>query len=193
MDSIPAQPRGERTREATDRKITQATLQIALSQGIGAITIEEVARQSGVAKTTIYRRYRNSDELLRTLRSLGSSRPDDAPVPEPTRENLYHLLGCMMNRFTALFGLKAVGMVLASDNEYFHHIIDNAIRPEEARFVEFIESGMRAGVFREGVDPRLLFATMLGSMLAGQALHDELADGWAEHMVGILWDGISAS
>ena len=59
--------RGERTREATDRKLMQATLQIAVDRGISGVTIEEVARRSGVAKTTIYRRYHNADELLRKV------------------------------------------------------------------------------------------------------------------------------
>ena len=32
--------RGERTREATDRKLMQATLQIAVDRGISGVTIE---------------------------------------------------------------------------------------------------------------------------------------------------------
>ena len=64
MTDTTATPRGERTREATDRKLMRATLQIAVDRGISGVTIEEVARRSGVAKTTIYRRYHNADELL---------------------------------------------------------------------------------------------------------------------------------
>ena len=62
--------RGERTREATDRKLMQATLQIAVDRGISGVTIEEVARRSGVAKTTIYRRYHNADEQLREISAM---------------------------------------------------------------------------------------------------------------------------
>ena len=53
MTDTTATPRGERTREATDRKLMRATLQIAVDRGISGVTIEEVARRSGVAKTTI--------------------------------------------------------------------------------------------------------------------------------------------
>lgn len=76
--------RGERTREATDRKLMQATLQIAVDRGISGVTIEEVARRSGVAKTTIYRRYHNADELLREISAmyLWSTRtPAQYPAP----------------------------------------------------------------------------------------------------------------
>ena len=68
MTDTTATPRGERTREATDRKLMRATLQIAVDRGISGVTIEEVARRSGVAKTTIYRRYHNADELLHEIR-----------------------------------------------------------------------------------------------------------------------------
>ena len=48
-----AQSRREQLREQTDHKIMKATLAIVISDGVGAVTIEEVARRSGVAKTTI--------------------------------------------------------------------------------------------------------------------------------------------
>ena len=49
MTDTTATPRGERTREATDRKLMRATLQIAVDRGISGVTIEEVARRSGAA------------------------------------------------------------------------------------------------------------------------------------------------
>ncbi len=75
--------RGERTREATDRKLMQATLQIAVDRGISGVTIEEVARRSGVAKTTIYRRYHNADELLREISAMYLGEPGRRPSTQP--------------------------------------------------------------------------------------------------------------
>ena len=66
-----AQSRREQLREQTDHKIMKATLAIVISDGVGAVTIEEVARRSGVAKTTIYRRYKNADDLPRAVGSCG--------------------------------------------------------------------------------------------------------------------------
>lgn len=92
MTGTTATPRGERTREATDRKLMRATLQIAVDRGISGVTIEEVARRSGVAKTTIYRRYHNADELLREISAMYLAIPDSDPVPSPTREHFTQLL-----------------------------------------------------------------------------------------------------
>lgn len=83
MTDTTATPRGERTREATDRKLMRATLQIAVDRGISGVTIEEVARRSGVAKTTIYRRYHNADELLHEISAMYLAIPDSDPVPSP--------------------------------------------------------------------------------------------------------------
>ena len=73
MTDTTATPRGERTREATDRKLMRATLQIAVDRGISGVTIEEVARRSGVAKTTIHWLHRvRPRRERRRLRALQS-------------------------------------------------------------------------------------------------------------------------
>jgi AcrR family transcriptional regulator len=53
-------PRVERSRQA----ILDATLQLLAQDGdVGSLTVEAVAARSGVAKTTIYRRWRDKWEL----------------------------------------------------------------------------------------------------------------------------------
>ena len=47
------QGRREQLREQTDRKIMRATLEIMISKGVAAVTIEAVARRAGGAKTTM--------------------------------------------------------------------------------------------------------------------------------------------
>lgn len=41
----------------------EAAQHVIVERGLGACTVDEVARQSGVAKTTIYRHFGNADEL----------------------------------------------------------------------------------------------------------------------------------
>ena len=45
-------------RPSRDERITAAALDLLRTQGPAAVTVEAVAARSGVAKTTIYRRYR---------------------------------------------------------------------------------------------------------------------------------------
>ena len=55
----PGRPR----RLATGRAILRATREILARSGVHGLTIEGVAARSGVAKTTIYRRWRSKEDL----------------------------------------------------------------------------------------------------------------------------------
>ena len=171
-----AQSRREQLREQTDHKIMKATLAIVISDGVGAVTIEEVARRSGVAKTTIYRRYKNADDLLRRVQLEVAGLPDFSDV-ELSKNGLL---------------TKAVGVVLSSDNPSLNAIADQVLVPAEKRFSEFVERGMKAGVFRNGLDPQFLFSTILGSMLACKALHGDASIPWPENMTAVLWPVMAA-
>lgn len=196
-----AATRRSRTREATDLKIVQATLRIVTSRGIGAVTMEEVSRVSGVAKTTIYRRYRDADDLLRSISTLSMVRfPQLADLP-PSRDNLHELLDQIERRFTDSIGIKAVGIVLSSDNGIFTRIIDEGIVPVRRHVAEFFLRGEREGVFRSGLDTDLLFGTIIGSMVTDRTMAERSDDDrgcgadtatWPDRMTDLLWPAIAA-
>lgn len=187
----PVKSRAARMREATDRKITQATVQIAASRGIGAVTIEEVARRSGVAKTTIYRRYRNTEDLLHKVQ-IEASGTFEVDEFGPTRDNLCRLLERIAAAFNDEIGFKAVGLVMSSDNDYVKSLANQVITPAEQRFGDYIRRGVDAGAFRRDLDARFLFSTVLGSMLAYKALCHAQDAQWAKQMTAILWPAIAA-
>ena len=168
MTDTTATPRGERTREATDRKLMRATLQIAVDRGISGVTIEEVARRSGVAKTTIYRRYHNADELLHEISAMYLAIPDSDPVPSPTREHFTQLLQRLVD--------------WVRDND-----------PWLERVGAFLKQGVAQGVFREDVDEKLLLSTIIGSLVAYEAIEGKAMDddtAWASRMADLLWPAL---
>src|SRR6202035_1447083 len=55
----PGRPR----RSATGHAILKATREILGQRGVHGLTVEGVAERSGVAKTTIYRRWRSKEDL----------------------------------------------------------------------------------------------------------------------------------
>ena len=201
-------PRAKRRREATDRKLMKATLQIAVERGISGVTIEEVARRSGVAKTTIYRRYHNASELVREIRAMYLVKASDEPAPSPTREHFTQLLQWMVDWVVDNdIDIKSVGIVLSSEAEFFRHIVDQVITPWLGMLTSFLERGAKEGVFRPGIDGRLLLSTIIGSLVAYEAIggtdpivHDWMsvaADGpdgavtpWADHIADLLWPAL---
>lgn len=182
----------EQQRERTDSKIMRATLEIIIAQGIGAVNIESVARRSGVAKTTIYRRYANTDDLIRHL-TLTVAPSLDFSALEPSRESLRTVLRRIIDCFDEEFELKAIGVVLSSENAHLRNIANSVIEPAAERFYDFLRRGMAIGAFRDGLDAPFLFQTVLGSMLAYKACGTSSAvphADWAGNMTGLLWASI---
>ncbi|OZG69484.1 TetR/AcrR family transcriptional regulator [Bifidobacterium eulemuris] len=188
----PPSPRCERTREATDRKIVQATLQIATSKGIGGVTIEEVARVSGVAKTTIYRRYRNADDLLGQVRSWQLDGLQDPGEFKATQADFARMMSQVVRRFDSGIGIKAVGIVLSSDGEFFQGILDQVVMPAKARLSEYVRRGEQEGALRHGIDVDFLFGTIVGSMIACETLHGKVDDAWGANISALVWPSIAA-
>ena len=61
-----------RSTDARDR-VVAVVRTLAVAEGLSAVTIDEVARRSGVAKTTIYRHFSTREELL--IAALAESLP----------------------------------------------------------------------------------------------------------------------
>src|SRR3982751_1214891 len=59
--------RGRPPLPATEAKILAATREILAEGGVASLTMEGVAGRAGVAKTTVYRRYRSRDDLALAL------------------------------------------------------------------------------------------------------------------------------
>ena len=209
-----------RTREATDEKIARAALEVALSNGPDAVTVEEVSRRSGVAKTTIYRRYRNSTELLRAIRGFEPDLLRQAEPLEPSRKNLELMIAQVVRFFDRSVGVRGVGVMLSSDSALFHTFIARLLAPVRERADDFFARGARMGVFRNGIDVDFILDVIVGAMVVraamtgmpglgpsgsghpdpgqsgnGSRAHraDGLGDDWASRMASFLWPHIAAT
>lgn len=183
--------RREHTREETDRKIALATMQIAVSEGVKAVTIEEVSRRSGVAKTTIYRRYRNSEELLENLSFFKTLPAPDLTVLKPSKENLALLIKSAVAYFDQSVGVRSVGMILCSDSDFFRQVFDHVVVPIRDRVTEFFNNGKQAGVFRQNANVNFVLDQVIGGMVANAAVHGTVEESWNRQIVDFLWASIA--
>ncbi|MCI1984785.1 MAG: TetR/AcrR family transcriptional regulator [Bifidobacteriaceae bacterium] len=183
--------RGEHIREETNRKIARATLQIALSEGTKAVTIEEVSRRSGVAKTTIYRRFSNSEELLTHISLLDALPPLEVDHLAPTRQNLELLIRTAVDFFDTTVGVKSVGMILSSDSAFFKQVFDHLVVPVRNEVAEFFENGIRQKAFTPDTDTDFILEQIIGSVVAHVAVHGTVAQTWIQKMATFLWQGIA--
>lgn len=82
--------------EAARTKMLGAAQEIIVADGLDACTVDEVARRSGVAKTTIYRHFKNGDELV--IAAMECFKTD---VDTPDTGSLAGDLRAMVEQFVA--------------------------------------------------------------------------------------------
>jgi AcrR family transcriptional regulator len=62
--STPGRTRSEKQVLQSKETILKTTFELLMENGLSGVSVDEVAKRSGVAKTTIYRHWRSREELL---------------------------------------------------------------------------------------------------------------------------------
>lgn len=182
----PSTPSGRSRRSRTDRKIAEAVLELVRSGGPAAVTIQAVSELSGVARTTLYRRYADRFELLEAIvHSFGPVPP--VVTSDVDRSGLVELLRWVQASFEERVGFAMVGTLLASEEAVAHLWRDNSITPTLGTLRDYLEAGVRQGVLRPEVDYALVLEMVLGGMVLCDALRGDVPDDWADDVVATLW------
>ena len=87
--------------EAARARLLQATADILVDEGIGGVSVEAVARRSGVAKTTLYRHFGGLEGLVFAAAAASvnaSSGPDTGSLVGDLREVQRHYLEIARSR-----------------------------------------------------------------------------------------------
>jgi len=161
-----AEPITRPTRRArSDRAILEAARVLLDENGVRGLTIERVAERSGVAKTTIYRRWRDRDELaLAVLIEMS----EDFRAPPDLGDTRKELLA-FVKEATEVIELGGVipglGREIATDPEiskaYRERIID--VRLAEVKAI--IDRGIHRGDLRPGIEPRVAHELLIGPLM----------------------------
>ena len=181
----PTSPRQAARRSRTDEKIADAVLTISRRQGIGAVTIDAVAEQSGVAKTTIYRRYKNHFEMLSgVLRQLPLTPPEE---PELTRQGLVDLLAGIREAFQEGMGLAMISSLLTSGEQVHGEWRERIIAPHTDTLQRYFVRGVEAGLLAPDFDQDLMHELILGGLFMENVLFGEVPEDWPRRIVTALW------
>ena len=192
LDEAPPS-RSERTRQA----ILDATRELLAEGGVRALTVEGVAVRAGVAKTTIYRRWRGKDELaLAVLVDMVESVSSTPDLGDARRELVRFVGKAVKILSSTLMGRVMQGLVsdLATDPElsiaFQNRVV--ALRIAETRRV--IERGVERGELRPDVNIELVHELLFGPvyyrlLLSGAPLESRLA----ERIVDAVMPGLVAT
>jgi AcrR family transcriptional regulator len=156
-------PRVERSRQA----ILEATLQLLARDGdVGSLTVEAVAARSGVAKTTIYRRWRDKWELALDAVMIDMLPRLDEPVDVgDTRKELLTVINSVVKMLaTPPYGqaMQALVSQIATDADLARVYREQVVEPRQAELTPVVKRGIARGDLRPDTDVRLIHELLVG-------------------------------
>ncbi|MDX3231284.1 TetR/AcrR family transcriptional regulator [Streptomyces sp. ME19-01-6] len=188
---LPGRPRSA----AADAAIIEATLRL-IEEGatIGELSIERIAREAGVGKATVYRRWSGKDALMiDVMRSL------EEPSPQPTgvsvRDDLVTILELMRRRGLAKRNSALLATVVTqmhANRKLWRVYDDHVIAARREVLYEVLRRGMASGEIRDDLDVELLADLFTGPMLSRTILHERkaLPEGLPESIVDTVLEGV---
>jgi AcrR family transcriptional regulator len=176
-----------------DERIQSATLAVLREHGYAALSMEGVAADAGVAKTTIYRRFRNKADLATAALAAHAPAPPTPDDATDTRAAIREFLEAFADRFEAM-GLDVLGSMLAEpDPELLELHRSRVVAPRAGMAAELLRRGQERGEVRADVDPRLAVEMLVGSFFARHIAGREMSPrAWADEALATLWDGLAA-
>ena len=179
----------------TDEAILEATRELLIEQGVHGLTMEGVAARAGVAKTTIYRRYRSKHELALAVLFDMVERVVAVEETGDTRSELIAFVdGAVRVLESTLMGRVMRGLVsdFATDPELGQAFREQVVSVRLAEVRRVVDRGIERGDIAAGVDYELVHELLFGPvyyrlLLSGGVLDD----GLAERIVDAVLAGIA--
>jgi AcrR family transcriptional regulator len=186
----PGRPRSKESHRA----ILEATLELLGKVGFDAISIEAIAKQAKVGKTTIYRRYSSKEELVAD--AIESIRQD---VVIPDTGNLERDLDELIENAAQItlnpVGRQTVAMIISSaaSNDRFAQIYRTKyLQPRREAFAVAIERAKNRKEIPADLDSGLIFDSISGIMLYA-LIFPPTTESWSEYVkraLHLLFNGI---
>src|SRR6476469_7831787 len=151
-----ARRRGRQRSAETEQVILQVTRELLVECGVQGLTIEKVAARAGVAKTTIYRRWRDKDELALAVVLDMVEQVVMLPELGDTRAELL----AFVNAAVEVLGSTPMGRVmqglvsdLATDPELAQAFRDRVVSVRDAEVERLVERGIARFYLRAETAP----------------------------------------
>ncbi|MDM4761773.1 helix-turn-helix domain-containing protein [Galbitalea sp. SE-J8] len=173
-----------------DARIEAAALELLRGRGPLAVTIEAVAAESGIAKTTIYRRFDNRDALLAHVVSA-ATRVVEVPLGRTARDVLHWYLGEARDTIEYIVGRGAVAAILVDEDHRFTALLLDMVRTRSRPLRVDLAARCNAGELRRDLDVELVISILLGTFVA-ESIRGRTTDAaWADEVLDALWPSLA--
>jgi AcrR family transcriptional regulator len=180
----PGRPRDERATQA----ITEAALRQLAAMGYARVSMESIASEAGVARATVYRRFKDKADLI-TAAIAGNpgGRFPDQPTDDP-RADLIEYLEAFDERFGescvevmgTLLGSREEGEALALHRQ-------RVVEPRTAYVRSLLVRARELGELPADTDLDLAVEMLTGSVLSRRFSGTPSPPDWAPRAVAMIW------
>jgi AcrR family transcriptional regulator len=151
-------------RPRTERAVLDAAAELLSEGGVPLLTIEGVAARSGVAKTTIYRRWRDRDELaLAVLVETTEHNRAPADVGD-TRKELLTFVQSATKIIHEHGIVRGLASRIATDPKLAEIYRERVVELRRSEAATVIERGIARGDFRSDLDVRVVHELLVGPL-----------------------------
>ena len=182
----------------TTAAILRAALELGAEVGFDALTGELLDERTGIAKTTIYRRWPNISTVV--MDAFLAEVDHAAPIIElgTARESLTVSMKSLARLYRGPYGstLRVLIGRAQIDGELRNAVVTRWVEPRRAVARSIIHRGMRSHEIRGGIDPDLILDALYGPIyhrLLVPYQDIELSDTYIETLVDTIFNGVATA
>jgi len=179
-------------RQDVDDSIADATLALLRTKGPRAVTVEAVAARSGIAKTTIYRRYSDRRDMLSAALSRVTTPEPLAAQADPS-ECLRWLIKEAIKTVEVGIGYGGLAALLTDEDPAFTKLFRRILAKQRAELEAVIDTGKAEKSFRADVDAATLVDAVVGAHIAERTRTGKVATEWEKRLFDLFWPIVRAS
>jgi AcrR family transcriptional regulator len=154
--------RGRPRNAGHDAAILDAAVALLIERGPEAASVEAIARRAGVAKLTVYRRWKTKGELL--IAAIEHVRgPDPQPFgPDASMEDVVRSMAKQLSRQEYRdLAARMIGAVV-DHPELVQAYSDRHLKPRLIALADIAQRSIDAGMFPAGSDPEVIRDALFG-------------------------------
>jgi len=179
----PGRPRDERATQA----ITEAALRQLAALGYARVSMESIASEAGVARATVYRRFKDKADLITAaIAENPGGRFPDRPSDDPRADLIVYL-----EAFDERFGescVEVIGTLLGSRQEQdalaLHR--QRVVEPRTGYVRSLLARAQELGELAKDVDVDLAVQMLTGSVLARRVSGIPSTPDWARRALDMI-------
>jgi AcrR family transcriptional regulator len=150
------------------------------------VTIEAIAAESGVAKTTIYRRHADREAVLRAALEAAMTPPREATGDTP-REKIRWALDAAWRQTSELLGRGGLSALVADTRPLFSDLFRSVLTPYTEALADLIRADAAAGTLRPDVDADAAVSLLFGAYLGELVRRGQVSEGFSDRCVDLIW------